>query len=236
MCDPTGCVMHSPQCIHQHALLLSYLSCRAMIDGDINPRAQHLAQQIPGILSQPEFEGLNLDAVEKRFFKAPFGSLNRNERAEASWLIEGMAVLSWAIGKSDLPPFHQKVEGSKASAALGIFQPDSPERIAGATIRNPDEVESGAITYSALSWRLSEQNKSPKAINFAEKLKDPKSPHLLVDGIELKDGDLAIDGTSLREVPPKRFGEVSGIVFQRYKAFRWLLGLENGYATLTTIN
>jgi hypothetical protein len=236
MCDPTGCVMHSPQCIHRHALLLCYLSWRAMIDGKIDPRTHQLAQQIPIILSQPEFEGLNLDAVEKRFFNAPVGSLNRNERTEASWLIEGMAVLSWAIGKSELPTFHQKVDGRKASAALGIFQPDTPERITGATIRNPDEVESGAITYSALSWRLSEHIKCPQTINFAEKLKDPKSPHLLVEGIELKDRDLAIDRTSLREVPTERLGEVSGIVFQRYKAFRWLLGLENGYATLTTIN
>ena len=235
MCDSTGCVMHSPQCIHRHALLLSYLSWRAIADGDTNVRAHQLARQIPFTLRQPEFEGLNLDAAEKRFFSTPFGTLKNRERTEASWLIEGLAVLSWAIGKCDLPPFHQKIEGSKVSIAIGLFQPDSLERISAAAIRNPDEVESGAITYSALCWRFSEQAKNPQPVDFAGKLKDPNGPHLLVDGIPIKDGDLAIDGSPICEVPAERVAEVASVVFQRYKAFRWLLGLEDGYATLTTI-
>src|SRR5580698_5691273 len=103
-----GPIAHSPQCIHRTALFLAYMAYRAMIDDDPSPQAAAMAAKIPAIMKQNWIDGLELDAAEERFINAPLGALIPQQRIEASWLIERMAVLAWAIGTAELPPFFTK--------------------------------------------------------------------------------------------------------------------------------
>ena len=58
---------------------------------------------------------------------------------------------------------------------------------------------------------------------------------MLVDEVELIDGDLAIDGLPLAQVPHERAGEVFFVIRERFNAFKWLQGYAPQYAADTTI-
>lgn len=234
-CDSAGPIAHSAQCIHRTGLFLSYMAYKGMVDGNDHPRAAERVNSIPAIFRQDWMEGLTLDAGEKRFVNAPFGTLQPYQRIEASWLVEGMAVLAWALELSELPSFYQKTNGAVVSMALGIFQSDAKERIERATLRNPDEIVMGARTYGSLLWRLSEYLKERKPVEFSKKLTDPDG-HLLVDGLEFLNGDLAIEGLSLDQTPDEKLSLIGAIAYQRNRQFRWLLGFERGESTVTTVN
>jgi Domain of unknown function (DUF4272) len=211
------------------------MAYKGMVDGNENRKAAEMVNSIPGIFQQDWMEGLTLDAGEQRFVNAPFGTLQPDQRAEASWLIEGMAMLAWAVDVTKLPPFYRMINGAEVSKALGIFQTDARERIEQATLRNPDEIIIGAHTYAALMWRLNEYQKERKPVAFSKKLSDADG-HPIVDGLEFMDGDLAIDGLSLDKIPDEKLGMVGAIAYQRNRQFRWLLGFERGESTVTTVN
>jgi hypothetical protein len=212
------------------------MAYRAMIDDDPSPQAAAMAAKVPAIMKQNWIDGLELDAAEERFINAPLGALIPQQRIEASWLIERMAVLAWAIGAAELPPFFTKIDGARVSAALGMFSPDAEERIAGAKLRSVDEIIMGARTYGVLMWRLAKYFSDPAPIDLYKKVTDPDGRHLMVDGLEFHDCDLAIEGVPLRQVLEDKLQLVGAIVYHRNKQFRWLFGFERGESTVTTVN
>ena len=234
-CDRDGPLAHSAQCVHRTALFLAYMAYKGMVDGTDHPKAAEMVNRIPTIFQQDWMDGLTLDAAEKRFVNAPFGTLKPYQRAEASWLIEGMAALAWALRLAELPPFYSMSKGAAVSKALGIFQADAGDRIEQATLRKPGEIIMGAHTYGAVMWRLNEYLKDQKPVEFAKKLTNTDG-HLVVDGLEFLDGDLAVEGRPLDKVPEEKLSQVGAIVFQRNRQFRWLLGFERGESTVTTVN
>jgi hypothetical protein len=174
---------------------------------------------------------------ETRLLNAPFGTLTDFERVETSWLVEGMLVLAWAIGKAELPKFGTKCNAASVSIGLGMFRPGTKERLTQAVLRDPGEIEAAALSYLALNWRIGKFIADPREkLDFVASLKDPNSPHLVVDGVELVDGDMAIDGLPLPKVKRDRFGEVFTIVRQRFNAFKWLQGYATQYAADTTVH
>lgn len=221
--------------VHRRGLALAYLTCRALIDADPNPRAREMSEKILFFVNGV---GLTSDLLphEMRLLKAPFGSLNETECAATSWLSEGMVLLAWAIGHAELPDFRTKCHPGPAAINLGMFRPGTKDRLAQATLRDPMEIEMKALTYLALNWRIGHFLLNPaEKIDFAARLKDPQSPHLLVDEVELLDGDMAIDGVPLVEVPHQRAGEVAFIVRERFNALQWLQGYAEHYSTEATV-
>jgi Domain of unknown function (DUF4272) len=221
--------------VYSMALGQCYLACRAMIDGDPDPGALEMAGKILPLTRESGIYE-SYQPAERRLLHAPWGSLPRRERLALSWAVEGVAVLAWALGKAPLPPFDTRCEGAPVGSSLGLFQHESPQVIRAATLRDPAEIETRAHTYEALSWRLARFLESRHRIDFASRLPNYNSPHLLAGGFTLlEDGDLSVDGAPLVEISEERLGEICTIVRQRHKAFRWLLGYEKNYA-VTTIN
>ena len=222
----------SAEQVHRRALALAYLACRAMVDAD--PRAEEMACTVQNFVREVGLEDA-FEPAELRMLQAPFGSFSDFELVETRWLVEGISVLAWALGKVDLPPFSTKCSAAPASIALGMFRLGTKERLGEASLRKVCEIESLALTYLALHWRIGWQIDSPGKMDFAAQLKAPDHPHLLVDGLELHDGDLTIDGKELGQVAPERFGEVFAIVRQRFNAFKWLQGRAARYGADTTL-
>lgn len=236
MCgDTTGPIVHSPQCIYRTALFLAYVACRGMIDGDPHPKAAATARRICDHFKEDWVHGLTLDPPERRFIDAPFGKIPPTQRIEASWLIENMAVLAWAVKVAELPPYYRKVDGAAVSRALGAFQAGQVEKIGEATLRETSEIIAGAQVYAALYWRLTTYRKDGAAVDFEAKLTAPEG-HLLVGGLEFIDRDLAVEGKPLREMSEEEVQTVSGIVHQRYQEFRFLLGVERSGSRITALN
>lgn len=225
--------LRSAESVHRRALALAYLTCRAMIDTDPSPRASKMSDNILLFVNRV---GLVDDLLphEMSMLGAPFGSLTEPDCAQTSWLSEGMVVLAWAIGLTDLPGPRTKCNPGPAAISLGMFQPGTKDRLAQAVLRNHDEIESKSLTYLTLNWRIGHFIQSPKEkVDLEAKIKDPESPHLLVDEVELVDGDMAIDGLPLNAVPLERAGEVFFTVRERFNAFKWLQGYTTHYSADT---
>lgn len=222
--------------VHKRALVLAYLTCRAMIDADPSPGARKMSDNI---LLFVNGVGLVDDLLphEMSMLSAPFGTLGEPECAQTSWLSEGMVVLAWAIGLTDLPGPRTKCDPGPAAVSLGMFQPGTKDRLAQAVLRVPDEIESKSLTYLTLNWRIGQFIQSPKEkVDLEAKIKDPESPHLLVDEVELIDGDMAIDGLPLSAVAHERAGEVFFTVRERFNAFKWLQGYSTHYSADTNLH
>jgi hypothetical protein len=215
----------SAERVHRRALALAYLACRAMIDAD--PRAEGMADSI---LTSVRKAGLHdaFEPCECRLLHAPFGTITDVERVGTSWLVEGVAVLAWALGKVEPPAFATKCASAPVSIALGMFRPGTKKTLSEAAFRDADEIESLALSYLALNWRIGKHIESPEKLDFAAQIKHPDGLHLLVDGLELRDGDLTIDGLELSQLSEARFCEVFTIIRERFNAFKWL----QGYASL----
>jgi hypothetical protein len=199
-----------------------------------DPRAAETASRMLDMMHE---EGIDagLEPTEIRFHRAPFGTLRHFERAEASWLVEGAAVLAWALCKSDLPNYFTRSPAIPVGRALGMFQPNARSLVQSAELRPAEEIELCTARYMALYWRLSAYRENPVPVDFEEQLREPDSPHLAIDGIELLDRDLAITGQPLHTLSHEAFSELWSIVAERYKALRWLMGWDEGYRTLTAI-
>ena len=211
------------------------MAFKGMVDGDGQPKSAERVNSIPAIFQQDWMDDLTLDAAEERFVNAPFGTLLPFQRTEASWLIERVAVLAWALDQATLPPLYEKVNGAKVSVTLGMFQADAKDRVERASLRNPDEIVMAANTYIALMWRLQDFHRDRQAIDFRKKLTE-KEGHLVVDGLEFEDGDLAIRGLPISKLSEDILGLTSTVVYQRFRQFRWLIGLERGESTVTAVN
>lgn len=229
MCQDASNGMHEAQCVHHTALILAYLSCRGMIDAD--PRAAAMTEKIRVMVRQQGIRGL--DAQEIRFLNAPAGTLSAEECSATSWLVEGMSVLAWALRVAEIPPPDTKVDGARVSVALGMFRPGQETKFEGAELRPLAEVVARGNLYASLIWRMNLQASQPGPANFAERLKlaDVTPAEAELAGVQLTGEDLSIDGLTLHELPPERFGEVHGLVYERFRAFQWLLG-SNHYATI----
>lgn len=227
--------MHVAHCVYSMALGQCYLACRAMIDGDPDPEAQAMADRILAFTREAGIYEI-YEPAEIRLLQAPFGSLPRRERVALSWAVEGVAVMAWALGKAPLPPFDTKTQGAPIGCALGLFEHGSGESLQEAKLRNLAEIQMCALSYTVLSWRLAQYIEKRERLDFAARLKEPDGPHLTVDGINLQDGDLAIDGMPLEQLDEERLVEVCSIVRERHKAFRWLLGYEKNYAAVATVH
>jgi hypothetical protein len=234
---PQNADMHlrSAEAVHRRALALAYLTCRAMIDSDPDPGAKKMSDNV---LAFVEGVGLSQDLLphQMRMLNAKFGTLSESVCVETSWLSEGMVVLAWSIGLAELPDFRTKPHPGPTAIRLGMFQPGTKARLEQAVLRDANEIEAKALTYLVLNWRIGNFILNPQdRMDLAAKLKDPRSPHLLVDEVELLDGDMAIDGLPLAGVPHDRAGEVFQIVRERFNAFKWLQGYSSQYSADTNI-
>ncbi|HEY2472587.1 MAG TPA: DUF4272 domain-containing protein [Terracidiphilus sp.] len=223
--------LRSAEIVHRRALALAYVVCRAMIDVDPNPNAKKMSEMILFFINGV---GLTPDLLphELRMLNTPFGKLKLDECASTSWLSEGMVTLAWALGLADLPDPRTKCHPGPPSMGLGMFRPGTKERLSQAALRDPAEIDMKFSTYLSFNWRIGHFVLHPEEkMDFIARLKDPNSPHLLVDELEFIDDDVAIDGMPLANVPHDRAGEVAFIVRERFNAFKWLQGYSEQYST-----
>lgn len=103
MYQPGEGSMHTAQCVYETALGQSYLSCRAMIDGVPNPRAEKLARKIPECTQEAGIYQ-TFEPAEIQLLHAPFGSLTQQDRVAMRWVVEGVAVMAWALGRASCRP------------------------------------------------------------------------------------------------------------------------------------
>lgn len=187
------------------------------------------------IYDTPVFEALT--PRERELSEATLVTLTEEQQIEASWAVEGMVVLAWALGILDeLPPWDLQTEPSFLDE---VPNPVALARVREAvTLRPSEDLEREAAAAQLWHWRSRTRELIEGGFQLPDELKKPElqslddvvrltAAHALADGTidRVIEGDFPARDKAYRDLEDDEWHEVRSIAFERHRAFNWLLGL-----------
>src|SRR5687768_11179611 len=85
------------QHVARRALCLSAVVCRGFIDSGRDPDAGNVLGQIRGWLGRARLID-HLESWEAEIIGDCLGQMDRQRVYQATWAVEGLAILAWALG------------------------------------------------------------------------------------------------------------------------------------------
>ena len=168
--------------------------------------------------------GDELENGEQAILRWPPGTLDASTAAEASWQIEGAAVMAWALGLlDDLPWYDRAMDPAVLSAILGF--PDAERTrsvLRSVAARRPTAIDAEAARYQGTYWQLREI-----ATALQTRALEPWSPPVLSRPGNSPTGpstgrDLVVAGTPAVDADPEAVDLALGITGERLRALNWL--------------
>jgi hypothetical protein len=211
--------------VARRALILAALVCRGSIEsGAGRGEAESLHT---GILDWITRLGLEkeLEPGEQQLLHTPLGKLRPKEVIEATWSVEGLGVLAWALGLCDLPRHDEKVDPYAITDSLYFLSDDAAELIGSARLRSTAELKAYREVVYAIHCRLREFIRGRQGKDFAAWVEKAWFDLLKIDAAHLiVHGDLGIDDKEISEADEERVQTCEWITFQRHRAIVWVLG------------
>ncbi|MBX2803169.1 MAG: DUF4272 domain-containing protein [Myxococcales bacterium] len=172
---------------------------------------------------------------ERHLFEAPLGSLLEREYAAATWRVEGLLVLAWAIGLTPLLPHDTEVDPFALTSALHLLQTDAMEVLAASTLRDARDLRVCREFYDAVHVRLREFRRHPEGKDDRHAYETGWAARLGLPCPLLR-GDLAVGGQPIESAAPSAVRIAERIVTERHRAAIWLLGEEGASYTGFTVD
>jgi hypothetical protein len=188
-----------------------------------DPHAEGLRRQILGWLGELDLLDA-LEAGERAALERPVGRLGERSQVDASWLSEGLAVWSWALGKTDWLSPEEDAEPKRVADALGFLRPEASALLSLPTLRPPEELEVAAARLELLHARLVAFAEKRVAVNLEAMASASELGPLVLTGLPLEGGDLRLGGRALAVVPEEEWRHALALAEERVRAGRWLVG------------
>ncbi len=153
---------------------------------------------------------------------------------EKQWYCEGMVVLGWVLGCTELPQFYLECDPTSVAHALGFLEERSATVLNEPRLRMSGEITEFEETYLTLHWRLRQFTIDSLAMDFSAYGSSCNWGPLRLDKIELLDGDLSVGGTRIDCLGQAQFRQALSVVQERHRAFNWLIGWDSVYSEVTT--
>ena len=223
----------TPTRVYARALVLAAVVARGFLEQDAgNPDAEQLRLRVRSWLT---FVGASteVEPKEQALLQAPLGTVPPQQAGEASWRCEGLAVLAWALGQFELPPYDQSVEPKSAADAVSYLQDEAKLGFQTASLRSSEEIAQAAAQAFAIHWRLRDFTLNPKALDFEQFARDAWFGPLDVGRARFVDGDLAIGELSISEADEEDVEMCAEIIMERHQALNWLMGQNVLYSEVT---
>ena len=222
----------SAERVARRALTLAAVVCRCGIEGQAaNPAAEALRESVLYWVGEigvaPEMED-----EEMELLRTPVGKLSTRQRVQGAWRGEGLAVLVWALGRCELPPYDVPAVPYEIAQAIGFREPAQDTVLAGPRLRSNGELNALADDLFSVHWRLREYSLAGKAIDFVAVAKEAWFGSRPISNLRLADGDLEIRGVPISSAPEPAWREVMSIARERQQAANWLIGLESLYSNV----
>jgi len=222
----------APSRVAARALALSAVTCRGFVEQEAEQARSFWLRAREWFLSlgiDDEFE-----ARERRTIDTPLGGLERQAQIDATWLSEGMAVLAWALGRSELPPYDSPVVAGDVANSLGFLCSLEETVLARPSLRPLSELEACREEIFAIHWRLRDFSIRPTPIDFAEFARNAWFGPLRLGQARLVDGDLAVGGVTIALAPQMARAHCMSIAQERHRAANWLCGYGEVYSEVDT--
>jgi hypothetical protein len=210
--------------------VLAATACRGHLDSSpADPEARSLHARLTEWVSSVGIED-ELEPREETLLRASLGELTRQQRLDATWAVEGLAVLAWALGQWTFPKHDEKVDPYEVTDAVGFLADHTAELATTASLRSRDELEACRELLYAIHCRLREIGRRVRRIDF-DKWIEPKGLVLLnIDESRLViEGDLGILGQPLHRIDKHALRSCESIIRERHRAAIWLLGEHPAY-------
>jgi hypothetical protein len=174
------------------------------------------------------------ELAERELIRSERGKANPQALVDGSWRAEGLAVLAWALGLSELTAHDVPSDSQRLTGSLGIFSNEVPAGLSPATLRSSAELETVSKRLLALHWRTRDFALRRAPMDFVEFAKTAWFGPLETGGIALADRDLSISGLPIARADPAAVRVASSIAAERHRAINWLRGSARRYSEVDT--
>ena len=127
--------------VARRALILSAVVCRASIETYTDEEykrqtAEDIYEWLEDLKLWPY-----LEPDEEAILCASFGAMPQGLGIRGTWFVEGLAILSWALRRSEFPPHDCKVDPIAITNDLDFLHPDAEKVLEKPTLREAMEIE-----------------------------------------------------------------------------------------------
>ncbi len=215
----------SPDKVAQRAIVLPVVSCRGITEGDRE------SAKAAGDLAKRSYDWLralgleeDLSRWERHVLTSPFGSLADRDRINASWLSEAVVLLSWSLGKAELPGFEEQCDPAAAANSLGFLQPTASTVLSGPQLRPAEDLhEYNEFIYN-LHWRVRDFSFNRRSYDFESLARKAWGEPVLRHGLVIQDRDICVGGIPISQAEERAWRTLASITRERHRASNWLIG------------
>lgn len=209
--------------VARRAMAMTALTARAILEQDATnpdypPLHQKVLRWVDDFALDQELEPDELATVRK-----PLGQLEPQEQTNATWRLEGLVVLAWALGRFEIPPHDELVDFNPMWGSLGFLDRDtSNELLSDPELRPREDILTLRNRLFALHWRMRNFHIRPEPMNFVEFAETCWFGPLDISGLPIVEGDLALQGVRIDRAPRQAFATAHSAAQERHQAANWL--------------
>jgi hypothetical protein len=179
--------------------------------------------------------GDELEPDEWALLQRPAGALPRQDTLDATWRVEGLVVLAWALNLVEMPEHDHLVEVCPLFKALSFLDAQGARTLqATARLRPATQLCDMQTRLQAIHWRLRDFTIRPAEMDFVAFAEDAWFGPFDVSGFPLIDGDLAVRGQPISKAPRDALGPIHSAARERHLASNWLRGYCRIYSRTQT--
>ena len=216
--------------VARRSLVLAATVCRGHLDSaPADPEARSLHARLTEWVSSVGIED-EMEPPEEAILRASLGELTPQQCFDATWAVEGLAVLAWALGQSSLPKHDEKADPYEVTDAVGFLADDAAEFATTASLRSKNELEACRELLYAIHCRLREMARKGHRIDFDKWIEPEWLALLKIDEPRLViEDDLAIHDQPLSRIDKHTLWLCESIIRERHRAAIWLIGEHPAY-------
>ncbi len=112
----------TPHRVARRALALAAVIARGLVEQEdaSDPMVEVHRKKVLEWIDALDF-GDELESDEWKVLQRPVGTLDRQAAVNATWRIEGLGVLAWALSRFELPPYDQMVDPGVLLGSVGFL-------------------------------------------------------------------------------------------------------------------
>lgn len=174
-----------------------------------------------------------IERHEANILSTTAGHLVQQDTLKSVWTLEGLVVLAWALGLSELPKYDELVDTDQLLKRLSFLDPGAcRQNLEQASLRPLKELVEYNNQIFALNWRMVDFRVRPRAVDYANVVIAGRLFDL--SWATIKNGDLVLQGGPISEADPDLLQMINSLAVERHKASNWLLGFAHLYSHVST--
>jgi hypothetical protein len=165
-----------------------------------------------------------LELKELELVNQPVGGLEQQAMIDASWCLEGLGVLAWALEVFELPPYDELVDAGVLLPATGYLDLNQATALLGSRVLRPvEELRELQEQCFAIHWRLRNFQLDKKSMDFRTFARECWFGPLDISGAHFCDNDLALGEVAIGQAEPQEFQKALSSAKERHLAINWLV-------------